>query len=189
LGWVLLGHVLLFLFIWIRFPDFSLKKILDIKVELQPSQQRVAGAEKPSVPPASAVMERDVVKPNQDMGQSTVTPSSASPSTSSVAPQESRLVVPSMDIDLNAAYLDNPKPPYPPLAYRMRVEGRVILDVEVLETGLVGGAQLFQTSGSELLDQSALETVKKWRFRPAVKEGVIRRQWVKVPIHFHLNKR
>jgi protein TonB len=53
----------------------------------------------------------------------------------------------------------------------------------------VGGVSIEVSSGNELLDKSALETVKKWQFSPARKDGVIVAQVVKVPISFNLNNK
>ena len=96
---------------------------------------------------------------------------------------------PVVDADYKAAYLNNPKPPYPALAYRMRVQGKVILLVEVLPSGQAGRVSLEVSSGNELLDKSALETVQKWQFSPARKNGVVIPQIVKVPISFNLTNK
>jgi protein TonB len=93
------------------------------------------------------------------------------------------------DADYKAAYLNNPKPPYPGFAYQNRQEGKVVLRVHVLPTGEVDDVQLAQTSGYDSLDNSALNTVKKWKFVPAKKDGKIIDQWVRVPINFALKNR
>ena len=93
------------------------------------------------------------------------------------------------DADYKAAYLKNPKPPYPALAVRMQAEGRVILIAEVLPDGRAGKVQVERSSGFALLDKSALETVKTWRFTPARKDGVIITQAVRIPIDFDLRKK
>jgi protein TonB len=58
--------------------------------------------------------------------------------------------------------------------------------VHVLPTGEVDEVQLARTSGFDSLDDSALNTVKKWKFVPAKQNGKIVDQWVKVPIRFGL---
>ncbi|MEN9295636.1 MAG: hypothetical protein RIS03_1331, partial [Pseudomonadota bacterium] len=45
------------------------------------------------------------------------------------------------------------------------------------------------SSGHEMLDQSALQTVKQWQFSPARKDGVIITQVVRIPITFNLKSR
>ncbi|MBK7015286.1 MAG: energy transducer TonB [Sulfuritalea sp.] len=67
----------------------------------------------------------------------------------------------------DADYLDNPKPAYPAIARRMGEQGRVVLRVRVDAQGLPIDVQLHASSGSERLDASALQTVRRWKFVPA----------------------
>lgn len=83
-------------------------------------------------------------------------------------------------------YAENPKPPYPQEARNKGYQGTVRLKVEVLPNGRVGEIELKESSGYEVLDQSALDTVKKWRFIPAMKGKTPISSWVIVPITFHL---
>jgi TonB family protein len=83
-------------------------------------------------------------------------------------------------------YSENPKPPYPLEARNKGYQGRVLLKVEVLPDGRVGEIELKESSGYEVLDQSALATVKKWRFIPARKGKVTISCWVNIPITFQL---
>lgn len=88
--------------------------------------------------------------------------------------------------DYKAAYLNNPRPPYPSNAHRFGIEGQVILQAEVNEEGVPLQVRVFQSSGNDLLDESALSTVTKWRFSPARKDGAMVRAVVKIPITFSL---
>ncbi len=90
------------------------------------------------------------------------------------------------EADYKAAYLNNSRPPYPRNAHRFGIEGTVVLQAEVNEEGVPLQVRVFQSSGNELLDESALTTVAKWRFSPARKDGVIVRSFVKIPITFSL---
>ena len=83
-------------------------------------------------------------------------------------------------------YVENPKPDYPLKARQKGYEGKVLLKVEVLPNGRVRGAEVEKSSGYEVLDQSALATVKKWRFIPAKKGRVAILCWVNIPITFQL---
>jgi periplasmic protein TonB len=86
----------------------------------------------------------------------------------------------------DAAYLQNPPPAYPPLARRMREQGRVLLRVLVAADGVAQQIELKTGSGSTRLDQAALDTVRRWRFVPA-RQGEQRvAAWVLVPISFSL---
>lgn len=96
---------------------------------------------------------------------------------------------PTIDADYKAAYLNNPKPPYPSMAFQMRVEGTVNVKALVLPDGSCGEVLLGRSSGNELLDQSALSTVARWKFTPAQKQGKEIAQWVSIPITFALKRR
>ncbi len=50
-------------------------------------------------------------------------------------------------------------------------EGEVRLDVHVGADGRVIDVRLRQSSGSPLLDRTAIDTVKRWRFDPATVDG------------------
>ena len=95
---------------------------------------------------------------------------------------------PTVDSDKYADYLKNPKPSYPMGPYREGIEGTVWLRVEVLEDGSVGSLEVAQSSGNSELDESALITVKKWRFNAAVQGGKAAAQFVRIPITFKLRR-
>lgn len=88
--------------------------------------------------------------------------------------------------DYKAGYLNNPRPAYPMVARRMGWQGRVILNVEVLSEGACGAISVLHSSGHEVLDSAAMNTVKSWRFVPAKRAGRVVTQWFKVPINFSL---
>ncbi len=81
----------------------------------------------------------------------------------------------------------NPKPTYPAFARRLGHEGRVIIRVRVLPTGTVGAADGALSSGYAVLDEAALATIKRWRFRPAQQSGQTVDATLDVPISFRLN--
>lgn len=88
----------------------------------------------------------------------------------------------------DADYLDNPKPPYPPLSRRMGEQGRVVLRVHVTPDGAAGEVLLATSSGSPRLDESALATVRRWKFVPARRGTEAVAAWVLVPIAFTLKE-
>jgi protein TonB len=91
--------------------------------------------------------------------------------------------------DVKAAYKDNPKPPYPKTAFRVGAEGTVEVAVEVNADGTVGAVKVASSSGHDALDQSALDTIARWRFRSARKDGALQKSVVIVPITFRLRAR
>jgi protein TonB len=78
---------------------------------------------------------------------------------------------------LDASWSGNAPPPYPAMARRMGEEGEVRLDVHVGTDGSVIEVRLKKSSGSQLLDQTAIDTVKKWRFKPATVDGRPVAEW------------
>ena len=94
--------------------------------------------------------------------------------------------VANVEPDYQASYLNNPRPAYPRVAQRMGLQGTVVLNVEVLETGQCGQINVSQSSGYAVLDKAALQTVKSWRFAPARQAGHAITRWFKVPIIFSL---
>jgi len=82
----------------------------------------------------------------------------------------------------------NPKPPYPEIARRRGYEGTVRLEVEVSAGGGVEKVRVRKSSGYEVLDRSALETVRDWRFIPARFGGIPVKSTVIIPITFKLKE-
>ncbi|MEZ5583157.1 MAG: energy transducer TonB [Candidatus Competibacteraceae bacterium] len=81
---------------------------------------------------------------------------------------------------------DNPKPRYPLMARKRGHEGRVVVQVTVLVNGKAANARVKTGSGYALLDRAALETVKRWRFRPAQRDGHPISAVLDVPVVFRL---
>ncbi|WP_336619426.1 energy transducer TonB [Ramlibacter sp.] len=95
---------------------------------------------------------------------------------------QARIEPPSTD----AEYLNNPKPAYPLLSQRLREQGKVQVRVLIGADGLALKAEISQTSGFQRLDQAALNTALKWRYRPGKRGGVPEAMWFIVPIEFTL---
>jgi len=83
-------------------------------------------------------------------------------------------------------YAENPKPTYPQEARKRGYEGEVLLKVEVLANGRVGRLEVRKSSGYEILDRSALTSVKEWKFIPANQGNGSIPCWVNIPIKFQL---
>jgi protein TonB len=65
-------------------------------------------------------------------------------------------------------------------------EGTVLLNVRVNPNGLVEDVKIAVSSGHSLLDQSALLSVKTWRFKPARRGDQPVAAWVRVPVRYTL---
>lgn len=84
-------------------------------------------------------------------------------------------------------YRENMPPVYPEIARVRGYEGVVLVVAEILPNGRVGNMKIRKSSGYAVLDQSALEGVKPWKFEPAKKSGKPFTIWVEVPIKFVLH--
>jgi len=83
-------------------------------------------------------------------------------------------------------YGGNPPPTYPPLAREKGYEGTVTLRVLVREDGRVGKLSIDRSSGYEILDRAAVDSVRDWTFLPAQKDGRPVASWVLLPVKFML---
>lgn len=97
-------------------------------------------------------------------------------------PAPPAVVLPSTQAD----YLNNPRPPYPPLSRRLGEQGKVVLRVFIETDGTASRAEVRSSSGFERLDQAALQTVLRWRYVPGKRGGTPEAMWVTVPIQFVL---
>ena len=82
----------------------------------------------------------------------------------------------------------NPAPAYPYESIRRGEEGLVMLDVSVDKSGHPADVKINQSSGFPLLDQSALRTVRRWRFDPAYIGILPIDAKIRVPIRFVLEE-
>lgn len=143
---------------------------------------------KPEPEPAPepvAVPKSQAVKPKPTK------PVAATPAVSKVPPPRessvaTRATTPAV---YDAAYLKNPAPRYPMSAIREKAEGTVVVRAEILANGQSGRVELQTSSGFDSLDNAAMSTIKKWRFKPAMVDGQPTNQWVTIPITFRLTTR
>lgn len=63
------------------------------------------------------------------------------------------------------------EPIYPPNAGRLGREGYVIVEFDLDEFGRVVDPRVFESEGDKRFEKSALNAVKKWRYRPQIIDG------------------
>ncbi len=95
-------------------------------------------------------------------------------------------IAPFIEADINADYAENPKPDYPSIARSMGWQGKVMLRVQVSNEGLSDAVEIERSSGYDILDESAIEAIKQWRFTPAKRAETPIASSVIVPIIFVL---
>ncbi len=126
-----------------------------------PSPAPVQSAAKPSTPTpptASPPMQQTAKAPTINLG-------GTNSDTNAIASGDH--VVPAT---VDATY-HNKAPIYPPESARRAQQGAVMLLIHVSPDGLTQSVDIEQSSGFELLDQSARDAVEGWHFLPAVKDG------------------
>ena len=87
----------------------------------------------------------------------------------------------------DAAYLQNPRPNYPPASRRLGEEGKVLLRVRVSAEGQPAAVDLEKSSSFERLDEAARQAVARWRFVPARRGDEAIEATVVVPVVFRLD--
>jgi TonB family protein len=81
------------------------------------------------------------------------------------------------------------KPNYTEEARRRKIEGIVEMDAVVLEDGTVGDVVVTKSLDQEYgLDDEAVKTLKKWRFKPATRDGKPIAKHIFVEMSFTLRK-
>ena len=130
----------------------------------------------PAAAPAATPVTPAPSAPAQSTPAATAAASAASASSvasAAPAPEAARRVGPRVD----ASWAGNAPPPYPAAARRMGEQGEVRLDVHVGVDGSVIDVQVRASSGSPALDRSAMDAVRRWRFRPATVDGQAVSEW------------
>ena len=90
-------------------------------------------------------------------------------------------------VSASPLYRENTPPIYPAIAKLRGYEGVVLVNAEILSDGRVGSTAISKSSGYTILDKSAMEAVKLWKFEPAKKAGKPFAIRVKLPIKFVLH--
>lgn len=182
---ILFLHGLIALLMIYGLPDLNFKKRPDLTIEFS-VLNGVPGSDQGS--PSNSNRSKPIESKNAirspdgvlaDKKITTDTPQSAVPVG----------IASSSTVDYQSNYLNNPKPPYPALAIKLGLEGKVVILAEVLPSGKAGKVVIENSSGHELLDESALQTISKWQFASIRKDGVIKNQVVRIPITFNLKSR
>lgn len=88
-------------------------------------------------------------------------------------------------VDVNPIPVKTPPPEFPLQMRRDGLSGVVAVSVVIDETGSVVSATVAKTTDAGF-NEAAMAAVKKWKFKPAQKDGVAVKIKVTVPIRFSL---
>jgi protein TonB len=90
----------------------------------------------------------------------------------------------SVDFDERPLPVKTPPPVYPASMARAGVQGTVAVKVVIDENGAVAACTVSKSSHPEF-EEPAVEAVKTWKFKPAVKDGAKVKAEVIIPIRFN----
>ena len=76
------------------------------------------------------------------------------------------------------------EPDYPQAARQQKIQGPVVLDVHIATDGRVQDVSV--VSGADPLAQASTAAVKRWRFKPQVKNGRAVEAETRVTLNFRL---
>jgi periplasmic protein TonB len=110
-------------------------------------------------------------------------PVSQQPLTTGAAPALGAITPPGL-----ADGIRNPTPDYPDEARQRGEQGVVGLLIRVTPNGTVEDVAVVASSGFPGLDNSAMRAVRRWRFRPAMRDGIPISGNIRTSIHFQLNR-
>lgn len=80
-----------------------------------------------------------------------------------------------------------PRPEYPAKARRLEQEGTVVVSLTIGADGAVSAARIAQSSGSPLLDEAALASIRAGHCQPYTTGGIARVVQATQPVAFNLN--
>jgi periplasmic protein TonB len=90
------------------------------------------------------------------------------------------------DLERRPEIVSSVPPQYPPELRKAKVEGAVTLVFVLDETGRVEDLRVENSSRAEF-EKPALDAVRRWKFRPGMKDGEPVRTYMKLPIRFRFN--
>ncbi|MDP2019470.1 MAG: energy transducer TonB [Hydrogenophaga sp.] len=158
-----------------------------------PPQPQPAPVPKRVTPPAPRPAPQPVAiadptpSPTAATGITEPQPPAPPPQTPMVVAEPAPPAPPKIELPSSSAdYLNNAPPPYPPLSKRLGEQGKVTVRAFIEVNGTASKAEIRTSSGYERLDQTALQTVMKWRYIPGKRAGVPEAMWFNIPINFVL---
>ena len=80
--------------------------------------------------------------------------------------------------------ISQPKPLYPQMARMARVQGAVVLQAVISKSGAIENLRV--VSGHPMLQQSALDAVRQWRYRPYLLNGEPVEVETQITVNFNL---
>ncbi len=165
-------------------PEVKKEKPVKKPVEKKPPVKKEV-QKKPKTtetkPEPKQVVKEKPVKHEKPTPDQEVSESKPTPSSQGVTAQPVMVERPS--------FLSRPTPPkYPRLARKRGIEGVATYEIWLDENGKQVKQVLVSSSGVTMLDKSALDAIKKWKFSPHTVDGVKMAHRVQIPVRFKLDR-
>jgi protein TonB len=90
-------------------------------------------------------------------------------------------------VDVKPSLVARPNVNYPEFAKRKNLTGYVVVNLLINEEGRVETSQILESNPPSIFDASALNSVRDWRFSPALYKGAPVKVWVRQKIRFDFN--
>ncbi len=111
-------------------------------------------------------------------------PSPSAPVSAPLPKAQAGDLVPIESVNVAPRTLKDVPPVYPPLALQTKTQGAVTVNALISEKGEVLQVVFLRGLQSYGFDKAALTAVKKWRFQPAIKDGVPVKVWKTITVNF-----
>lgn len=149
---------------------------------IEEAKRRVQATAVPAPATATAVPARPTPAPTTPPAPT----ATAVPATPTPAVREGEIVTPGPGVR-EPVLIKSVTPTYPPFAQRMQFTGEVRLRVLVGIDGSIEKVQILEVTHRGVgFEKAAEDAVRRWRYRPATKDGVKVRVWVGIRIPFTL---
>lgn len=186
----------------LRMVEFvRLKRDVDPKIQERRSPKKPPPPEKRPPPPKMQMQHsqvQPVAQPNLNMPNLDIPLSSNRFNTSVVAdlkvaagqsgPSVSGLPEGTGGLSTDIIPLVRIPPRYPMRAANRRIEGHVTVEFTITKTGTVSDAVVVDAKPSNVFNRSALEALRKWKFKPKVIDGHAVEQRARQTLQFKLSK-
>lgn len=83
-------------------------------------------------------------------------------------------------------YAGDYQPPYPPQLLRTGVEGKAVVRVLIGADGRVRQVEIVSADDPLFADATERQALRKWRFRPATRDGVAFDSWTTMTVKFQI---
>jgi protein TonB len=87
---------------------------------------------------------------------------------------------------MRSKIIHDPPPRYPWAAKQQRIQGTVVIDATIDQNGKIREPYILSSRG-QLLDEAALDAIRKWQYVPSTKDGKPMAVETTISIIFSLN--